>query len=246
MSIGRRPARDGEAAVLRLILANTSAGALQRYQVLMVAEGKMAARYVGTPQVEFQPNGRNVKLLADLIFYDPQETRWSVPAGAVVDGASIPSVFWPVIGGPFEGKYRDASIIHDWFCDKRTRTWQATHRVFYDGMLVSGVSQRKAKVMYFAVRWRGPRWEDRVSLNTNLDIGTGYNFVSRGNGDLLKALAGVLSTKKSRPSIIPNPGATFDEARQQEIVAGMMEKIERDDPSVDELDYLADGLTSGS
>ena len=123
----------------------------------------MAARYEGEPQVVFLAGGRNVRLLADLYFFDSEDTRWAVPAGAVVDGASIPRLFWSIIGGPFEGQYRDASIIHDWFCDKRTRTWQATHRVFYEGMIVSGVGIKMAKLMYFAVRWQGPRWENEYA-----------------------------------------------------------------------------------
>jgi Protein of unknown function (DUF1353) len=123
------------------------------------------AHYVGMPRVEFLPNGREVRLIEGYAFSDAQELLWSVPAQAVVDGASIPSIFWSVIGGPFEGKYRDASIIHDWFCDTRLREWQATHRVFYEAMLVSEVPRRTAKVMYLAVRWGGPRWETRVSKN---------------------------------------------------------------------------------
>src|ERR1700710_1016643 len=140
----------------------------------------MVARFEGEPQVAFQPDGRTVRLLADMTFYDPAETRWAVPAAAVVDGASIPRFLWTIIGGPFEGRYRDASIIHDWFCDRRTRTWQATHRVFYDAMLVSGVAVTQSKILYFGVRYGGPRWETRVSINTNLQVNSNFNLVRPG------------------------------------------------------------------
>ncbi len=53
-------------------------------------------------------------------------TRLGCAQGAIVDGASIPRMFWSIIGGLFDEGYRDASIIHDWYCDKRLRTWQAT------------------------------------------------------------------------------------------------------------------------
>lgn len=138
----------------------------------------MAARYEGNPSVRFLNDGRNVELLQPLAFIDPAETRWAVPAGAVVDGASIPRFLWPVVGGPFEGNYRDASIIHDWFCDKRTRTWQATHRVFFEAMLASAVSFVKAKIMYAAVYWGGPRWDVRVSHNTNLPVDPGFESIA--------------------------------------------------------------------
>jgi Protein of unknown function (DUF1353) len=45
-----------------------------------------------------------------------------VPAGAIVGGASIPQVFWSIIGGPFEDKYREASVIHDYYCEQKSDT----------------------------------------------------------------------------------------------------------------------------
>jgi Protein of unknown function (DUF1353) len=123
----------------------------------------MSAHYVGRPRVEFSSDGRNVKLLDEFSFVDAAELAWSVPAETIVDGASIPQIFWSFMKGPFEGKYRDASIIHDWYCYIRERTWEATHRVFYEAMLVSGVGKRRAQVMYFAVRWGGPRWDWKTS-----------------------------------------------------------------------------------
>ena len=46
-----------------------------------------------------------------------KKKTWTAPKGAKVDGASIPQLFWTPIGGPFEGKYRYASVIHDTECD---------------------------------------------------------------------------------------------------------------------------------
>lgn len=192
----------------------------------------MPARYEGHPQVEFLADGRNVRLIANLTFFDPNETRWAVPAGAVVDGASIPALFWPIVGGPFEGNYRDASIIHDWYCDKRTRTWQATHRVFYDAMLVSGVSNNKARLMYFAVRWRGPRWEERVSINTNLASDAQFNFVASpiARTSLLKVTT----------EAVPSPGEGFDIGTQLNILSDIKTKMDQNELSADEIDDLAD------
>ena len=165
-----------------------------------------------------------------------------MPAGAVVDGASIPKVLWPVVGGPFEGKYRDASIIHDWYCDKRTRTWQATHRVFYDAMLVSGVRAKRAKAMYFAVRWAGPRWEERVTINTNLDAGIKFNFPGGPKETSTFDKNNIVITIKN----VSNPGESFAEAKQFEIFSDIKKKIEDNDYSIDEIDALADGLKSDS
>jgi hypothetical protein len=117
-------------------------------------------RYDGSPpQVVLLPDGRLVRLLAALTYLQADGTRWPVPAGVELDGASIPRFLWSLIGGPFEGRYRDASIIHDHYCVVRTRSWRDTHRMFYDAMRSSGESMPKAKIMYYAVYRFGPRWD---------------------------------------------------------------------------------------
>lgn len=191
----------------------------------------MVARYEGEPLVKLLPDGRNVELVADMVFIDPQDVRWAVPAGATVNGASIPRAFWPVVGGPFEGRYRDASIIHDWFCDRRTRTWQATHRVFYDAMLVSGVSVPKAKLMYFGVYWAGPRWEERVTLNTTLPVDTSFHLY--------------LGSSRSVDIVsIPSPGSLTRTVRQSSIRDDLEAKIASLD--LEAIERLAESVGDGT
>ena len=74
----------------------------------------------------------------------------------MVDGASIPQTFWSVIGGPFEGGYRKASVIHD-YMRPQVRPGR-TYLVFYNGMRANGVRTLTAKIMYAAVYNFGPRW----------------------------------------------------------------------------------------
>jgi hypothetical protein len=125
--------------------------------------------FIGTPAVELLEDGRLIKLLNDFSFKDNTETLWSAPKNAIVDGASIPRALWAITGGPLEGKYRNASILHDWFCDVRSRDWRAVHRMFHEAMLVSGVDNIKARIMYLAVYYGGPRWSDQAIANANLD-----------------------------------------------------------------------------
>jgi hypothetical protein len=107
---------------------------------------------------DIDPKGRNFELEQPFGYIDPSGTRWQAEKGLVTDGASIPWPLWSIIGGPFEGEYRRAAIIHDFYCDRKYRSWKRTHRVFYDAMITGGVSLIKAKLMYYAV-WRfGPRW----------------------------------------------------------------------------------------
>lgn len=199
----------------------------------------MAARYEGRARVEFLPSGRDVKLLAELTFFDPNEERWVVPADAQVDGASISKLFWSAIGGPFEGKYRDASIIHDWFCDIRTRTWQETHRVFYEAMIVSGVAVRMAKVMYFAVRWAGPRWEERVSVNTRLSITKSSEADRNSPPDASPKFELATPT-------VTNPSEGFDPTAQKQIFDDVSKKIIDNNYSLDRIDGIANSTINNT
>jgi hypothetical protein len=101
-------------------------------------------------------------------FKDPNGLLWAVPAGTEVDGASIPQMFWTVIGGPFEGAYINASVVHDYFCNAKSRTAHDTHRSFYYGMLASQVPEWTAKFMYWAVATFGPDWrlEKRIMFSS--------------------------------------------------------------------------------
>lgn len=98
------------------------------------------------------------KLANKFRFVDPNNLEWEVPANTAVDGASIPQIFWSFIGGPFEGEYINASVIHDHYCVTKERTEHDTHRDFYYGMRASGVAEWKAKFMYWAVATFGPKW----------------------------------------------------------------------------------------
>lgn len=117
-------------------------------------------RFEGVPPwVEWLDDGRKVRLIKPISFTHDDWDPWPVPAGVTADGASIPRLFWSVIGGPFEGRYRNASIVHDHYCVTRDRPWRDVHRMFFEAMLAGGVSRAQAKIMYYAVYRFGPRWD---------------------------------------------------------------------------------------
>ena len=117
-------------------------------------------QFSGSPITKWEDDGRLMTLMESFEYVDAKGRTWRVPGGVRVDGASIPQVFWSLIGGPFEGKYRNASVIHDYFCATRKRRWQDVHKVFHEAMLTSGVDSARAYVMYKAVEEFGPRWEE--------------------------------------------------------------------------------------
>ncbi|MDQ6861624.1 MAG: DUF1353 domain-containing protein, partial [Verrucomicrobiota bacterium] len=113
-------------------------------------------KFAGPFNVELLEDGRRLRLLNDLTYTDPAGLAWLAPAGWVVDGASIPKQFWSYIGGPLEGRYRNASIFHDVACDKRDRPWDDAAVMFYNAMRCGGVDETKAKLMFYAVARYGP------------------------------------------------------------------------------------------
>ncbi len=63
------------------------------------------------------------KLQAPLRYKDAAGTVWEAMAGLVTDGASIPGIFQPFIGDPFDEKFIKAAIVHDHYCDRHVRSW---------------------------------------------------------------------------------------------------------------------------
>lgn len=118
----------------------------------------LRGRYLGKPLVTHL-GGHEYRVEKRFSFVDPWKLNWSVPAGTVVDGASIPRPLWSLVGGPWDGDYTDASIVHDYYCSTRSRGHKSVHETFFYAMLTSGVAVKKAKIMYYAVSRFGPRWE---------------------------------------------------------------------------------------
>src|SRR5213592_4500174 len=61
--------------------------------------------------------------------------------------------------GPFEGRYRNASVLHDVAYGDKKRPWQDCDRMFYFAMRCSGVSAVEAKTMFYALYKFGHHWK---------------------------------------------------------------------------------------
>jgi endonuclease G len=115
--------------------------------------------YSALPETRWDPDGRSMTLLNELRYIDPQGVVWIAPAGSKVDGASIPRSLWTFMGGPFEGKYRNASVLHDVAYEQRNRPWEDCDRMFYNAMRCSGVGAVESKTMYYALYKFGHHWK---------------------------------------------------------------------------------------
>lgn len=139
-----------------------------------VADGEDFGRFEGDVVAMWDADGRRMKLREPFSYIDSADRRWTAPAGTVVDGASIPAAFWTLIGGPFSGKYRNASVVHDIGCDEMLAPWEDVHWMFYEACRCAGVDEFQAKTMYYAVYHFGPRWEPVVeTVLESQDTGNG-------------------------------------------------------------------------
>jgi len=169
------------------------------------------------------------KLQVPLRYKDAGGTVWEAMAGLVTDGASIPGIFQPFIGDPFDEKFIKAAIVHDHYCDRHVRSWRKTHRVFYEALVDQGVSIAKAKTMYVAVLVGGPKWIKLIPGNK-----CGQNCVNA-----LKSATGV-SGYRSRKADYSLPALP---AALQEIHALL--QANPDSLSLDQLESRAKQLRPG-
>ena len=115
--------------------------------------------FSGPIETRWEADGRTMTLLNELRYTDPKGVVWIAPAGSRVDGASLPRALWSFFGGPFEGKFRNASVLHDVAYDQKSRPWQQVDRMFYDAMRCSGVGVVQAKTFYYALYRHGRHWK---------------------------------------------------------------------------------------
>jgi hypothetical protein len=182
------------------------------------AGGSKWGYFDGEPVTKWNPDGRTMTLLTELRYTDPNGEVWVAPIGSLVDGASIPRYLWSTMGGPFEGKYRNASVLHDVAYGQRKRPWQDCDRMFYNAMRCSGVNAVQAKTMYYALYKFGDHWK--------FPIKRGKPVKHEG-----QPVARAIARAEAIPRAIPVNPAEINEARQW---------ISNTDPSLDQIEQRAD------
>lgn len=122
---------------------------------------------IGRRPYKFFPTARQ------LTFVDAEGSTWIAPSRTLTDGASIPEIFVSIVGDPTSPEFINAAAMHDAYCGigneaggmYHQATWQDTHKMFYDGLVVGGTAPGIAKLMFAAVWLGGPRWETALSLD---------------------------------------------------------------------------------
>ena len=152
-------------------------------------------------------------LLHELRYTDPQGGVWIAPAGSVVDGASIPRSLWSFMGGPFEGKYRNASVLHDVSYDQKDRPPEDCDRMFYNAMRCSGVGPVEAKTMYYALLRFGRHW--RFSIERAKPVKVGRKMVARAEPEFPRAIPVSQEQIQSARDWIRNARPTVEQIEQR-------------------------------
>lgn len=123
--------------------------------------------FLGKVAVEWDDeNGFNrhrIKLLSDFGFEDPAGKKWIAEKGAALDGSSFTPVFEQMVGLPFVGEHRRASVLHDYYSQQLTESWQDVRRMYYAALLAEGMSEHEAKTAYAVLYGAGMRWEKKGS-----------------------------------------------------------------------------------
>ncbi len=101
-------------------------------------------------------DGKRWKLLEPFEYYTNTEGVHkgeviTVPKGFCTDFASIPKLFWSLVGGP-TGRYSKSAVIHDYLYYKQIFPRKKADLIFLEGMKVLGVPWWKRRLMYRAVR----------------------------------------------------------------------------------------------
>ena len=173
--------------------------------------------YSGEPVTKWNPDGRTMTLLTELRYTDPHGEVWLAPIGSVVDGASIPRYLWSIMGGPFEGKYRNASVLHDVAYGEHNRPSWDCDRMFYNAMRCSGASAAEAKTMYYALYKFGHHWKFPIK-----------------RGKPVKYQGALVARGEEIPRAVPVNPAQINEARNW---------ISNTDPSLEQIEQRANTET---
>lgn len=96
-------------------------------------------------------NKRNINFF---IHYNDEIYTVFMPKNYTWDGATIPRIFWRIIGPKGDNTFLLASMVHDKLCECKwlvRNNRYLSSRIFKELLLASGVGELKAEMMFIAV-----------------------------------------------------------------------------------------------
>jgi hypothetical protein len=93
--------------------------------------------------------------LQDDFSYENDSIQVTVKSDFTTDGASIPKVFWSVVGNPLENDLLKPAIIHDGLYILMQLKRLECDKLLKEMLLFNGTSKAKVYFIYYAVRLLG-------------------------------------------------------------------------------------------
>lgn len=112
-------------------------------------------KFSGNPRTEWlsdEGEDRDMRVIEPFWYLDPEGRRWDVPAGTIINGASIPRTLWSSVGSPYTGHYRRAALVHDAAVGREGVLRPEADTMFHFACLCGGCSVLQAKLLYAGVR----------------------------------------------------------------------------------------------
>lgn len=107
--------------------------------------------FIGSLKIEEVRKGRLWKTLDSFTYVASGNQRIQVPEGFKTDGASIPRIFWTIVGHPMS-RYAQAAVVHDYLYHIRQFTRARSDEVFLEAMEDLKVPFYKRYPMWLYVR----------------------------------------------------------------------------------------------
>lgn len=105
------------------------------------------------PTGRFFESRRVYRLMSDFTYTSQKYGIITVPAGFETDFASVPRIFQLFV--PVDGRYLEATIIHDYMYENALRTKQEADAILAEGMMVLGVKKWRQWMVNFGVKYFG-------------------------------------------------------------------------------------------
>ena len=166
--------------------------------------------FYGTLKLQPTGDGVHMLVLEAYSYADFDGHMLAAQQGFSTDGASIPRPLWTFVGSPFTGKYLGAAVIHDVGCVSHKYGWQITDRMFYDAMLDLGVSEHQAKILYYGVRFGGPKWQ-KTELSARTKAALDEKILKSGAISITETAGTTAPSHHAVSVIVPSPTHTLTE-----------------------------------
>lgn len=130
------------------------------------------SEFLGHLVTEMLPHEtRKVVVYFDFAFLDSNGKLWPTFRGDLIDGATIPPLFWTIFGSPYTGPYRRAAAPHDTAYQYQLRSQIEADRMIEEAALCDKTGETKAWLIERAVRNCGRTyWEDLDQGDHNINL----------------------------------------------------------------------------